>query len=784
MKNPTLVSHSVSFAQIFSTQKLFFSTVIAMTACFGVTSELLADRDARGPNFVRGPIRTSIKSIRDRYSDATFSGGSTFQREVSKVVPANGTAVASRCLDQLSVGMKVKATVATPSGMRGVAIGDVGVVLSSAVSGEILVEWIGNHVGHDGMGNGAKPFIANDGDSRWFVQCHEVLPLEADPLPIYLMDFTGMIQAEKVQSFYDQGNGSLGSGPGPNFGANFDNTSDLSVFYSFNGSNEPSPGVVTAVSAGPVTMNLDNPIRTLAFKYSTLVPVVVRAYSGLNGQGSLVAESSFSQNTPTAGGGGIFNTWSLFHTTWPSNVHSVVWSGSTNQWAMDTIEFTSIPPAIQLVAAGSPSCVAAPSSQISYDLQVIAPPFALVSGQFFVEWDTTAFAFLNVSAGDAPFTSIPFTSVNAGTGRVFLIASVEGGGTGTSESRTVARLHFQALTANCSPTVPQVRFLPAAVQLLTDGQGGSATLPLTNPIPVRIDGIAPVITGTPASITVDADAIPGCSSQQTVIPPTASDNCEVSSFTFSRSDGQSISAPFPCGTTTMTWVATDPCGFTATTSSSVTVNPFQSFFVEVQMSGATGNFQRCVTLNMIGETANYTTSEVFNFSYGIASRSIRVPAANYACVTADDRLHSLSRPAQIQSGVQYFASFVGANALILGDLTNDNVIDVVDYGVMVVRIGQGAPVNTNCETPTFHADLNADGSVTSVDGQLLLDGMLMNGVSCASGVAGDGDIARQSISVKELTEMGLANAELCDIDHNGIVDLFDMLLWQEKNSKN
>jgi hypothetical protein len=322
------------------------------------------------------------------------------------------------------------------------------------------------------------------------------------------------------------------------------------------------------------------------------------------------------------------------------------------------------------------------------------------------------------------------------------------------------------------------------VQLLTDGQGGSATLPLTNPIPVRIDGIAPVITGTPASITVDADAIPGCSSQQTVIPPTASDNCEVSSFTFSRSDGQSISAPFPCGTTTMTWVATDPCGFTATTSSSVTVNPFQSFFVEVQMSGATGNFQRCVSLNMIGENANYTTSEVFDFASGIASRSIRVPAANYACVTADDRLHSLSRPAQIQSGVQYFASFVGANALILGDLTNDNVIDVVDYGVMVVRIGQGAPVNTNCETPTFHADLNADGSVTSVDGQLLLDGMLMNGVSCASGVAGDGDIARQSISVKELTEMGLANAELCDIDHNGIVDLFDMLLWQEKNSKN
>ena len=440
-------------------------------------------------------------------------------------------------------------------------------------------------------------------------------------------------------------------------------------------------------------------------------------------------------------------------------------------------------PAIQLVVVGSPSCVTAPGSEVSYELQVINPPFGLVAGQFFVEWDTTTFALIGVSAGDAPFNSIPYSSANAQLGRVFLIASVDGGGTGTSESRTVARLHFEALTVNCSPTVPQVRFMAALPQILTDGQGGSETLPLTNPIAVRIDGIAPVITGTPASITVDADAGPGCASVQVIVPPTASDNCEVVTFTFSRSDGEVITAPFPCGTTTMTWVATDSCGLSSTTSSTVTVNPFQAAMVEVQTNGATGNFQRCITFTLSGDGATYTTSEVLTFNSGIGSTQLRVPVGNYGCVTAVDRLHTLSQQNELEvSGTQYVADFTGSNALLPGDLNNDNVVDVVDWGVLVVRIGENASVNTNCETLAFHADINADGLVNSGDGQLLLNVILLGGSTCSSGAADGGATARQSISVKELTEMGLTNAEECDIDHNGIVDLFDMLLWQQNNS--
>ena len=953
---PILIGSSSSqIISKFATALIVFISIIAV---FGFTPTVMADQNPQNPNLVRGPIVTSIPILRERYCDGSFPGGARFQAEVNRVVPRNGTPIPSSCKSEFKVGMEVVALISKPNGMLDVSVGDRGLVLSSAVSGEILVQWFGKHSGHDGMGNGTSPEIANDGNSRWFVRCNEVRALGANDSAgnDVQLQFIGLQQSESVIAFYDAGFGSSGSGPGPNYGTNF--SAESRTYYTYNGSNEPNPGTVATVSTTEMTLNFDYSIQAISFVYSSTVNVQVQAYSGLNGTGNVVGSWSFSPNT-SGPSGNTYNTWSPSSSAWTVGARSIRFTGSANYWGLDNITFVNCPdadgdgtsdctdgcpndpaktapgicgcgvadtdtdgdgtadcndgcpadanktapgicgcgvadtdtdgdgtadcndgcpadanktapgicgcavadtdtdgdgtadcndncvlianpgqedcngnsigdtcdiasgqaldcngnsipdscdissgtsadgdsdgipdeceptPAIQLVVVGSPSCVTAPGSEVSYEIQVINPPFGLVAGQFFVEWDTTTFALIGVSAGDAPFNSIPYSSDNVELGRVFLIASVDGGGTGTSESRTVARLQFQALTVNCSPTVPQVRFMAALPQILTDGQGGSETLPLTNPIAVRIDGIAPVITGTPASITVDADAGPGCASVQVVVPPTASDNCEVATFTFSRSDGEVITAPFPCGTTTMTWVATDSCGLSSSTSSTVTVNPFQTAFVEVQTNGATGNFQRCITFTLSGDGATHTTSEVLTFNSGIGSTQLRVPVGNYGCVTADDRLHTLSQQAELEvSGTQYVADFTGSQALFPGDLNNDNVVDVVDWGVLVVRIGQTASVNTNCETPAFQADVNADGFVNAVDGNLLLNVILLGGETCSSGAADGGANALQSISVKKLTEMGIANAESCDIDNNGIVDLFDMLLWQQNNSQN
>ncbi len=52
---------------------------------------------------------------------------------------------------------------------------------------------------------------------------------------------------------------------------------------------------------------------------------------------------------------------------------------------------------------------------------------------------------------------------------------------------------------------------------------------------------------------------------------TATDNCILASLTGTRSDGLQITDPYPAGTTTITWVATDGCGNTASCTQNIIV---------------------------------------------------------------------------------------------------------------------------------------------------------------------------------------------------------------------
>src|SRR5439155_9727443 len=53
---------------------------------------------------------------------------------------------------------------------------------------------------------------------------------------------------------------------------------------------------------------------------------------------------------------------------------------------------------------------------------------------------------------------------------------------------------------------------------------------------------------------------------------TATDGCGVESVIGTRSDGQPLDAPYPVGTTTITWIATDQSDNTASCTQTVTVN--------------------------------------------------------------------------------------------------------------------------------------------------------------------------------------------------------------------
>jgi hypothetical protein len=98
-----------------------------------------------------------------------------------------------------------------------------------------------------------------------------------------------------------------------------------------------------------------------------------------------------------------------------------------------------------------------------------------------------------------------------------------------------------------------------------DGHGNSASA--TQHVTVT-DNTPPSITA-PADITVTA----GASCSATVDPgtPTASGPCSGVTVTSIRSDGQPLSAPFPLGTTTITWTATDNASNSASDTQVITV---------------------------------------------------------------------------------------------------------------------------------------------------------------------------------------------------------------------
>ncbi len=124
-----------------------------------------------------------------------------------------------------------------------------------------------------------------------------------------------------------------------------------------------------------------------------------------------------------------------------------------------------------------------------------------------------------------------------------------------------------SLTPSFPPGTPFPVGVTPVVYTATDGSGNTSQTSFTVTV---FDLEMPVITSVPANITLSA-ALGTCAASATWIPPIASDNCTVSSFTSSSASGSS----FPVGTTTVTYTATDASGNVSLASFSVTVTDNQ-----------------------------------------------------------------------------------------------------------------------------------------------------------------------------------------------------------------
>jgi hypothetical protein len=131
-----------------------------------------------------------------------------------------------------------------------------------------------------------------------------VVTASADP--IVVLDFNNLQIGEQVLGYYNGGNGSLGTGPGPNLGITF--TSDF-VTVAQGVFGPPFQGEELTSTSGTmdVVPAFGGTGGTFSFYYSNMgADGTVNLYSGLDGGGSLVATiplppNGFGAASPLAG---------------------------------------------------------------------------------------------------------------------------------------------------------------------------------------------------------------------------------------------------------------------------------------------------------------------------------------------------------------------------------------------------------------------------------------------------------------------------------------------------
>jgi hypothetical protein len=261
---------------------------------------------------------------------------------------------------------------------------------------------------------------------------------------------------------------------------------------------------------------------------------------------------------------------------------------------------------------------------------------------------------------------------------------------------------------------------------------------------------------------------------------TASNNCALSvpvsisiAYPNTATLGTTWPARFPVGTSRVTWTSTDEAGNIATSSRDIVIRDKQLVTVNVDLDGIVNaglSYTQDIRFRLSsGDVVNATVS--FAGSNGTV-RDVEIPVRDdYTCISVKDGDHTVAAAqAMPVNGTKYVPS--AAFSLIGGDSNDDNVVDILDFGVFVA---DRSVLGSAPKTPDSRSNFNHDIAVGNADFAFISTNFLVSGDSCGGGFAnGDGPIAR--ISVKELRRRGLGELAQADINGDGWVDQFDIAL--------
>lgn len=390
-----------------------------------------------------------------------------------------------------------------------------------------------------------------------------------------------------------------------------------------------------------------------------------------------------------------------------------------------------------------------------------------------VLYDAAALQFLQFEPGD-DFPATLYVSNASGT--VTFATGVQAGATGGIRSGQVARIRFRAIAPRCADATP--------IALATTGfptritQFGGQSLGFTPTDDISVTALVPfALSGVPASVSgIPADAgvrsaVVASFAGATV---TAQDSCgrplapSVAVMLPDGSTSTQLPSSFPVGTTTMTWSATDAAGQVTTAVRTVQVDDRQVLRVGTTFGGVVnGNSTRSISVSYAGAGAAQTLSVPFTQSGGTAIASVSPAVTGTpACISAKDVRYSLranATPAIV--GTEYVATAT----LAQGDSNNDNVVDILDFGLFVGDAASGGV------TPASRSNFNADGAVNTADFTFISANFLASGSTC--GASWSAPAPRARISVRELRRLGEGALAIADLNGDGWVDGQDAAAW-------
>jgi hypothetical protein len=412
--------------------------------------------------------------------------------------------------------------------------------------------------------------------------------------------------------------------------------------------------------------------------------------------------------------------------------------------------------------------------ELSVGIDVSALTAGAVGAQLRIGYDATRLAFAGADAGaDMP---VLVTAVDDGSS-VRVSTAVAPGGNGSSPvtSGNVARIRFRALVPFCGATDCVTMAAGDAGNVLATG--GAATVPFAGVVFTRASALdAPVFAGVPADVTLPADA--GTAAGAYVPQPTvtASNGCGARTVTLSIALPGGVTATawpaaFPVGTSTVTWNAAGAGGAAHTASAHVTVLDHQVASLHVRLVGTivgpTAGFDQELRVGF--PSGQFTTATVHFSATGVGvPTDVEVPvAAGYPCISVKDPAHTLAAAGMAPV---IGAIYVPANDLIGGEANDDNMVDILDFGIFVGDRGGG-------KLPGDRSNWNRDGVVGSADFTFISLQFLSQGGSCVGSFTGGRP--RDRVSIKELRRLGLGDLAVADFNHDGWLDRADILLYAQ-----